>query len=609
MGRRRVKPKSQKILYVTGRESPHPSEHNYVAKLARLQEQGGLNLTAGVHDMAVYHDDWCGIYQGKRCNCDPDIKVTTLWTVQPQGYRNALRSVTFHAGLSSRSPHTRKEPTVMRLLPTSLSMALLVGCLATAVAVAGELECDGPYKGHTPAPKELATVLRNHWAWRESDRKQDDERRANLCQAHLSEANLQGALLDEANLQEAGLSGANLQGALLDRANLQGALLFLANFQEAGLFRANLQRAFLLGANFQKARLFHANLQGADLSGANLQEAGLSEANLQGARLSEANLQADLSGVNLQEASLSEANLQGALLDRANLQDADLSGANLQGARLSEANLQGARLFRTKLQGVVYEPKPDKLPNFWTLTEPENKLETLVFYHSPAALMALRKTFKEGGMYTQERQLTYVIERTKRLQAWDPSWVNPKEEDTRPWLKRLAEKSESLFKLVAFELLSDYGMSPGRALKILGGLIGLFALVYMVALFTAHGHSGIWMVWLPDRVHKAEGEANPVRVTSTFFFSPLKMWATSRWRRGLARGLSVLLVGLYFSLLSAFSLGWRELNVGTWISRMQPREYTLRATGWVRTVSGIQSLLSVYLLALWVLTYFGRPFE
>jgi hypothetical protein len=66
---------------------------------------------------------------------------------------------------------------------------------------------------------------------------------------------------------------------------------------------------------------------------------------------------------------------------------------------------------------------------------------------------------------------------------------------------------------------------------------------------------------------------------------------------------------LYFSLLSAFHLGWREFNVGTWITRMQPREYTLRATGWVRTVSGIQSLISVYLLALWVLTYFGRPFE
>jgi hypothetical protein len=35
----------------------------------------------------------------------------------------------------------------------------------------------------------------------------------------------------------------------------------------------------------------------------------------------------------------------------------------------------------------------------------------------------------------------------------------------------------------------------------------------------------------------------------------------------------------------------------------------MRATGWVRVAAGVQSLLSVYLIALWVLTYFGRPFE
>jgi hypothetical protein len=35
----------------------------------------------------------------------------------------------------------------------------------------------------------------------------------------------------------------------------------------------------------------------------------------------------------------------------------------------------------------------------------------------------------------------------------------------------------------------------------------------------------------------------------------------------------------------------------------------MKGTGWVRTVSGIQSLISVYLLALAALTYFGRPFE
>jgi hypothetical protein len=161
---------------------------------------------------------------------------------------------------------------------------------------------------------------------------------------------------------------------------------------------------------------------------------------------------------------------------------------------------------------------------------------------------------------------------------------------------------------VWFELPSGYGMVPSRALAGLGLLITLFSVLYMVAV-TTRGPAGIWMVWLPDRVHKAESEANPVRVTSTWLFSPLRMWKAGRMRRGLACGLSVLLIGLYFSVLSAFSLGWRELNVGTWIARLQSREYVLRATGWVRTVSGIQSLLSVYLLALWVLTYFGRPFE
>jgi len=64
-----------------------------------------------------------------------------------------------------------------------------------------------------------------------------------------------------------------------------------------------------------------------------------------------------------------------------------------------------------------------------------------------------------------------------------------------------------------------------------------------------------------------------------------------------------------FSLLSAFHIGFREFNVGTWIARLQPRRYTLEPTGWVRVVFGLQSLLSVYLLALWALTYFGRPFQ
>ena len=66
--------------------------------------------------------------------------------------------------------------------------------------------------------------------------------------------------------------------------------------------------------------------------------------------------------------------------------------------------------------------------------------------------------------------------------------------------------------------------------------------------------------------------------------------------------------GLHFSLLSAFHLGFRDLNVGNWLARVQTRESGLQALGWVRAMAGLQSLLSLYLLAIWVLTYFGRPF-
>ena len=116
----------------------------------------------------------------------------------------------------------------------------------------------------------------------------------------------------------------------------------------------------------------------------------------------------------------------------------------------------------------------------------------------------------------------------------------------------------------------------------------------------ASSRSGLWMILPADRLTRGRGHERVVRIRP----HPAKTW-----RERLRSESRLFCTSLYFSLLSAFHLGWRELNVGAWIARIQPREYMLRATGWVRTVSGLQSLLSVYLLALWVLTYFGRLFE
>ncbi len=267
---------------------------------------------------------------------------------------------------------------------------------------------------------------------------------------------------------------------------------------------------------------------------------------------------------NLCEANLLEANLQEANLRRANLQEANLRRANLQGADLSFANLREANLTRANLSGAV----------LWDTYG----LSTLRWRQLPLGLARVRGEFKGAGMRHQEREITYAIKHNERVNIGG---------------------LEGAFNYVLFEITSDYGMSPWRPLLIVAILIPLFSVPYMIGL-KRHRRSGIWAVLPEERVHKSRRNPKPIRVTAN---------PTGQRKKPFARWFRVVRIGFYFSLLSAFRIDWRELNVGNWITRLQSREYILRATGWVRTVAGFQSLISVYLSALWILTYFGRPFE
>jgi len=138
-------------------------------------------------------------------------------------------------------------------------------------------------------------------------------------------------------------------------------------------------------------------------------------------------------------------------------------------------------------------------------------------------------------------------------------------------------------------------------LRALAVLIGVFALPYIIAL-RYPGRGRIYRKWgtenPPVATASARRSKNRPAPSAKVDIEPLRY----SWIKAIRRGLQ-------FSLLSAFRIGFRELNVGNWISRLQSRDYTLYATGWVRSVAGTQALISVYLLAMWALTYFGRPFD
>ncbi len=304
-------------------------------------------------------------------------------------------------------------------------------------------------------------------------------------------------------------------------------------------------RAYLCGANLQGGLPWKVNLQGADLTNADLRGVHVSP---------------DLSHADLEYAHLEEANLAGAHLAGAHLAGADLSGAEVKGAD--------------------FDLLPDSLPDPLGLSSAEG-LQFVQFTYQQAGLVKLRKEFKDLGLRNQENQLTYAIKRSDlRRDSHGPveQWVN----------------------YVFFELTCQYGMSPERPLIIVAFLSILFSVIYAFAQIFPGQRGGIWVVWEENRIDKTEGGDAPQRLTAGF---------PSARSQGRLRVLSIPLLAAYFSLLSALRIGWSGLNLGTWISRMQSREYELHATGWVRVVSGLQSLISVYLVALTILTYFGTPFE
>jgi uncharacterized protein YjbI with pentapeptide repeats len=403
----------------------------------------------------------------------------------------------------------------------------------------GQVKCSGKYSdGLKPSPAELAEILKQHAAW-VKDVSVDGWQRGELVNAKLDHDQRRADLCD-ANLEEAQFTTTELTGADLIHANLMGA--------------------HMQGAHLNMADLSDANLEDADLTDAHLNHANLADANL---------VMMDLSGTDLSYADLSGADLIGAHLEGADLSYAHLSGAKLLGAHLEDANL---------------EFDPDSAPKAPDVYDADLQLAT--FREQPAGLAKLRSEFKDLGMRTQENQLTYAIRRSELKRVSYPD--DPTSDYVHSWFERY-------FNTIFFDWTCQYGMSPGRPLLIVAALVVILSIVYMVAQIHPGPNGGIWAVWDEHRIKQTEGSKEPQQLTGGFPSERSQM--------------SILLLALYFSLLSALRIGWSGLNFGTWISRMQPREYELHATGWVRVISGIQSLISVYLVALAILTYFGTPFE
>ncbi len=161
------------------------------------------------------------------------------------------------------------------------------------------------------------------------------------------------------------------------------------------------------------------------------------------------------------------------------------------------------------------------------------------------------------------------------------------------------------FNKVFFDWTCQYGMNPGRPLMLGVVLWLLCSLLYFVCIHTP-GEAGLYRVY-SQSIHDDPSTQRHVErispLSTTHSPCPRRLFQFFR------RELLLLRTSMFFSLMSAFNIGFRDINFGRWLRLLTRQEFDIKAVGWARVIAGWQSLISVYLIALWVLTYFGRPFD
>ena len=475
----------------------------------------------------------------------------------------------------------------------------------------------------------------------------DDPLRADLSGAQLRRADLTGQ-----NLEYADLSGGTLDNADLTRARLDDTDLTGAHFEDADLNSAVLVFADLSGATLDHANLTAATLDNADLAGASLSSADLTRASF---------VQGDFTGSNLQGTDLSDADLTRAWLEDAvyepgtqppanNIARADGIETLRWAESLNESGcLTGNKISDTEACGKAL-PRPATFADGWLLWLSWRRdqlagkahawLDDAGFLWSDLLFVLHHKVTKQqsGAAASQEQEESDSTRTQGKYPLIDmrTALKNAGYSEAELLLNLAYQRhTQSTLEMIVFDWTCAYGTAPMRPL-ILALVLALIAIpIYWLGfrhrLFGTELHlveqvddrevdllvgdakaRPNWQV-APHREASSipieeQKNRNRVYLLVAEGWFRLRLWVRSCWPR-VRWEIGFLKTIVLFSLISIINLGFEGLDFGRWMHSLTFREYELNPLGWLRTVSGAQSLVGLGLLALSLLSFFGHRFE
>jgi hypothetical protein len=281
------------------------------------------------------------------------------------------------------------------------------------------------------------------------------------------------------------------------------------------------------------------------------------------------------------------------------LTKARFDAAKLKGSIFEGGDLKDATFLASDMSGVLFAP--DTLPNDRSLARALS-LSRIRAPYNEVALFQLRNQFREAGNASQAREITYAIESGRQERyagecstGLDSTLVIGRGE-------RLAACGMYSIRALAFSFTCHFGLTPWRPLLLLVYMWVLCTILLFVILASTRKRL------VSIAVTRALGGKTRVREYGIGEFREHLVFNAKGLRRLVRSVLRFLRISARLSLVNLFNLQFRDVEVGKWLRMMSFRDYDLKPKGIVRTISGIESILSLYLIALWVLVYFGDPF-
>jgi uncharacterized protein YjbI with pentapeptide repeats len=278
---------------------------------------------------------------------------------------------------------------------------------------------------------------------------------------------------------------------------------------------------------------------------------------------------------------------------------ADFFQATLLNVNIKDVDLSGSDFEEANLRGVRFEPS--KIPEASKIAYCSN-LQTLYFQENPTALTMLRDSFKTSGFREQERGITYALKRSEnkiRLEhARVDSFFNFRDfnwDKFGPKIERIsfAEKAINYFwyafNLALFDWTVQYGMNYTRPI----------VLTIIIIIFSAFLYLILICLNIP-------GNIEVINNSNSENYAPLKEYIIKD--NIILKILIIFRYCLVFSMMNATNISFREFNFSRWLYLLFTEDVNIRPTGWIRPISAFQSIISLFLLILFLLSYFGRPF-